>query len=540
MSEGRFELHARRVASLTVVSRVLGLARDAVFSRVFGDSAAMSAFFTAFIIPNIFRRLFGEGALSAAFIPEYAQLVERDRAMAARFASLTVAMLTLTLGVLTVVVFAALAGLRWLSPFGESGALVFELGMVMLPFMPLVCLTAILGGMLQTHGRFAPHAGSPIILNLCMIGAATVWGVAMGRGAESSVWAVAVAVVIAGSLQLAWAVLALRAHIDWTLVTEGASGAVARMLRRMGPVVIGMGALQLGTFIDALIAGWPVMVGETVPFTDASYPLSDASASLMYYAQRLYQCPLGVFGVAIATAVFPVLSREAHDPARFARTLRRGVRLCLYLGLPAGVGLFLVREPLTLALYAGGEFGADETREVARIITGYAPSVWAYAMLLLLTRAYYAMGDASTPMRTGLMALGINIVLSLSLIWWVRELGIALSTAIGANAQCLVLIAMARKKLLGEPLFDRAVLRSLGVMLAMTGAMGMSVLAVHLAWPASVDPLAGGASWSAGAIKLGALTGTGIAVYLGLSVVLKREELAQLLHRSGASGGDSA
>ena len=99
---------------------------------------------------------------------------------------------------------------------------------------------------------------------------------------------------------------------------------------------------------------------------------------------------------------------------------------------------------------------------------------------------------------------------------------------------------MARKKLLGEPLFDRAVLRSLGVMLAMTGAMGMSVLAVDLAWPASVDPLAGGASWSAGAIKLGALTGTGIAVYLGLSVVLKREELAQLLHRSGASGGDSA
>ena len=527
MSGAPFERHARNVASLTVVSRVLGLARDALFSRVFGDASAMSAFFTAFIIPNVFRRLFGEGALSAAFIPEYATLVERDPSLAQRFASLTVAMLIAALGALTLLIMGALAALRWLTPLGESGAMVLELAMVMLPFMPLVCLTAIAGGMLQTHGRFAPHAGAPIGLNLCMIAGATVWGVALGRDASQSVRAVSVSVVIAGLVQLAWALYALRAHVRWTRARDGARDAVMRMLRRLGPVIIGMGALQLGTLADALIAGWPVIVGTRVPGIDRPYPLDESSASRIYYAQRLYQFPLGVFGVAIATAVFPVLSRESGDGARFARTLRRGLRLCLFLGVPASVGLILVRETLTRTLYAGGEFGAAETEAVARIVAGYGLSVWAYMTVLLLTRAFYARGDMSIPMRTGLATLAINIALSVTLIWWVGELGIALSTAFGAIAQCVALIVIARTRLVAGALFDPSTTRAAVETLLMAIVMGACVAAIDGAW--SIHPETG--TWAESALKLGVMTCSGGVVYLGLALARRREELLWLVRR---------
>lgn len=527
MSAQPFERHARNVASLTVVSRFLGLGRDAVFSRVLGDSPAMSAFFVAFIIPNVFRRLFGEGALSAAFIPEYAQLLERDESMAHRFASLTVALLLLVLGAATALVMGVLAALRWLSPLGESGALVFELAMLMLPFMPLVCLTAVMGGMLQTHGKFGPHAGAPIILNICMIAGATVWGVVLGESAEASVWAVAVAVVVAGVLQLGWAVIALRRYVRWTFVRDGATHAVHRMVRRMGPVIIGMGALQLGTLADALIAGWPVIVGPGVPGVERSYPLDEGSASLIYYAQRLYQFPLGVFGVAIATAVFPVLSRVADDGERFVATLRRGLRLCLFLGVPASVGLILVRETLTMTLYAGGAFGQAETIAVSRIVSGYGLSVWAYMAVLLLTRAFYARGDTKTPMLTGLLALGVNIALSVTLIWFLEELGVALATAIGAMAQCVVLMVLARGRLLDGPLFDRSTGRGLVGILAMTAAMGGVVYAIDALWAVGAD-----ADWSSAFVKLAALTCSGSVVYGGLSLATHRAEMAWLVRRS--------
>lgn len=532
MSAQRFEHHARNVAVITFVSRIFGLLRDAVFSRVFGDSAAMSAFFTAFVIPNVFRRLFGEGALSAAFIPEYAQLLKHDPKLAARFASLTVAMLTLALGALTALVLAALAALRWLTPFGDEGAtggLVFELAMLMLPFMPLVCLTAILGGMLQTHGRFAPHAGSPIVLNICMIAGATLWGVTLDKPAEQSVWAVAVAVVVAGVLQLMWALAALRPHIAWSRVTDGAGEAVRRMLNRMGPVIIGMGALQLGTLIDTLIAGWPVMIGPNVPFSDSPYPLDESSASLLYYAQRLYQFPLGVFGVAIATAVFPVLSRFADDDAGFALIFRRGLRLTLFLGVPASVGLFLVREPLTRVIYAGGEFGDGQVAQVSRIVAGYSISVWAYALVLMLTRAFYARGNTKVPMRTGVGALALNLALSLSLIWSLKELGLALATAAGAIAQAGVLLLVARKRLVSAPVFDRVMFGHLLAIFGLGLAMGAAVLGVGLAWPSGDD---GG--WSGGLLKLLAMTGTGGIVYLALAAAMKRPELRWLVRGSAA------
>jgi len=531
VSRSRFERNARNVAGITLVSRVFGLVRDAVFSRVFGDSAAMSSFFTAFVIPNVFRRLFGEGALSAAFIPEYAQLLKHDPKLAQRFASLTVAALIVVLGIVSLLLLAVLAGLRWLSPVGENGALVYELAMLMLPFMPLVCLTAILGGMLQTHGRFAPHAGAPIILNTCLIAAATLWGVIMGRGAEQSVWAVAVAVVIAGALQTAWCLIALRRYIQWTRAFEGAHKAVRSMLSKMLPVIIGMGALQLGTLIDTIIAGWPVMVGNTTPFTGTPYPLDESSASLLYYAQRLYQFPLGVFGVAIATAVFPVLAREADEEPKFVQTFRRGLRLCLFLGMPASIGLFLVREPLTQMIYAGGEFGPEQTDAVARIVAGYALSVWAYALVLMLTRAFYAKGNTRIPMLTGIGALGLNVVLSLSLIWSLQEFGLALATAIGAVAQALVLLVLARTKLVSLPVFDRVMLKNIAFIAANTLVMGGAVWGIDALWP---ERPVTAASWSSGLVKVLAMALGGAVVYLALSRITRRAELRWLLRGSTA------
>ena len=352
---GGFQRHARNVSLLTMVSRLTGLGRDAALSRVFGAGPLMDAFFFAFMIPNLFRRLFGEGALAAAFLPEYTHLHETQPRIARQMATLTVSRMITLLGVVTLVGELVLYGLL---SSGAQGTTALQLMMIMLPYMPLVCLVAILGAMLQVHGRFGPTAAAPVILNLTIIG--TACGLpwifdalnasrdATPEAAELAhvrhiIW-VAIAVVCAGCVQVIWSMLALRRTPWWTRDTgTEARDSFRRVVQQAVPMMIGLGVLQLNTLIDGLIASYPTTVGPTI--FGADYPLEEGAMSAVSFAQRLYQFPLGVFGIAVATAIFPALARLRHDDAGYRSTLRRGLRLVFFIAAPASVGLIWSRRP---------------------------------------------------------------------------------------------------------------------------------------------------------------------------------------------------
>ena len=514
----------RTVSALTLISRFAGLARDLITVRVFGDTAVGSAFVSAFSIPNTFRRLFGEGALAAAFIPEYASLLRQDPATARRFASLTVAVLFIVTGAITVLGEIALLALLAALPQNAERSLSLQLIMVMLPFMPLICVAATLGGMLQVHDRFGPHAAQPIVLNAFIIAAASTHFVLPGSTPQRTAFLIGGAAVAAGAAQIVWAMLALRRNVRWTRVVTGVGDSVRRMLRRYVPVVIGMGTLQINALLDTLIAMWPIWVAPTI--FGMTYPLDTGSASILFFSQRLYQFPLGVFGVAVATVVFPMLARRAHDSASFAQTLRRGIRLSLFIAMPAGVGLWLVRRELIAVMFTGGSFGfsADGAARAAAVLGGYSLAVWAYSLNHVLTRAFYAMGDTLTPVRVSVAMVALNVTLNLVLIWPLREAGLAWSTAFTAVLQCLILIALSRRLLPGGPLFDTGTRRALARIAGLTLAMAVLVLITRIIAPA-------GTAWTHSFVSLLLAAGVGALGYLALARAVRSPELRWLLHR---------
>lgn len=525
---------ARVVASVTLLSRVFGLARDALCSRVFGAGPVWSAFAFAFLLPNLARRLFGEGALTGAFIPEYARLAETDQPAADRYAS---AMLGLTLAflcALTLVGELILLALLTLTPLGASGGLAIKLAMLLLPFAPMICVTALIGGVLQTHGRFAPTAAAPVILNACIIGGVLLWKFLSGATLEDAAYSAAAGVLVAGALQIIWSLHAARPYAAWTRTLIGARAPVISTLRKTLPVIVGLGALQINTLLDGLIASYPVLVGDTVTLPVAGtldYPLDGASNAALFFASRLYQFPLGVFGIAIATAVFPLLARQAKDDNAFDRTLADGLRLALFIGIPASVGLVLVASNLTAVIYAGGLFDDASVDRVSVVLTAYALGVWAYIANHTLTRAFYAIGDTRTPMRISLWMVAANITLNLWLIWPLGEAGLALSTAVCSAGQ-FVFLAIAWKRrgrplALRIPFFWHLIAAALLALAVIGGRVGISYLII-------LTPFRG---WAADLITLIFTVTLGAGIYLALAALFKRPELRLLLSRRGSKLG---
>lgn len=517
MNERRgFVSHAWTFGSLTFVSRCAGLVRDAVCSRVFGASPVWSAFATAFVIPNVFRRLFGEGALSAAFVPRYTQLTKHDAEMSDRFASLVLAGVLALLGGVVIVTVVALGFVLANTPaVAEERRLLLTLLMVMLPFAPLVCATAVAGAMLQTHGRFVPSAAAPILLNACIIVAALLFGTGEGVHLARASIAVAISVTIAGVLQLAWCVWRLRGVVRWRRGFGEAGTHARKMLITMGPAAIGLGAVSLGTLIDAAIAGYPVAVGPTI--AGAEYPLDQSAAGVLYYAQRLYQFPLGVFSIAIATAVFPALSRDADEPDAFAETFRRGLRLSVFIALPAAVGLVLVREPIVQVLFGGGRFDEENAARVSWALAGYAGATAAAGVTHVVNRAFYARGDTMTPMKIGIATVALNGVLSATLVWWLREFGIALATAIAGCVQGALLLIVLDRRFGAKRLIDAAVIRAAARVAGASIVMGAAVVLVGVVTP------------EGDALQLGARVLGGAVAFAMVAWLLRADEMGWLV-----------
>jgi len=514
----------RTVSGFTVLSRIVGLARDLVTVRVFGDTAIGSAFAAAFAIPNLFRRLFGEGALTAAFLPAYARHLKADPGLAHALATLVVGLLAAGTGAVALAGSAGVLALVFALPPQSERVLSLLLIVVMLPYMPLICVGAILGGMLQAHGRFAPWAAAPIILNACILAVALPFFAADNPDPAGWAFRIGLAVVAAGVVQVVWSLWMLRGRAHWTPRVRNAAAETRALFARMLPALVGLGTLQLNAMLDTLIAMWPNWVGPTI--AGMPYPLDPASNSILFYAQRLYQFPLGVFGIAVATVVFPELARRAEDRPGFARTLRHGLRLSLFIALPASVGLALVRDDLIRTVFtgAGNGFSDAGADRAAAVLLGYAVAVWSYSLVHVATRAFYAAGDTTTPMRLAFVTVALNLALNMLLIWPLAEAGLAWSTAIASIVQYILLARIAGRRLLAEPVLDHDTRRSFVRTLGTTIAMGLAVWAIAAAWPARD-------SWGSHALALAVCVAAGGVVYLAAARLVGAPELRWLLAR---------
>ena len=548
MSE-QFEKHARTLSIFTFVSRITGLVRDAALASVFGITPFTDAFNFAFQIPNLFRRLFGEGAISAAFIPRYTELLRDDPERARKYCGLllgvlaTFLWLVVLVGELVIYVLWSgapqveytvgnmvhVGGVPIASMSVRYARFAYELAAIMLPYMPLICIVAVGGSALQAHGRFGPTAGSPIILNLLMIAAMlglTPFFLDGSMDPATHLRVVACAVIVAGILQVSWTLFVLRhARPVFAPHDPSARASVRATLRSALPMLLGLGVLQINIVVDGIIASWPSIVGPNI--LGMPYPLAEGAMTAITNASRLYEFPLGVFGISIAMAIFPALSRQNNDLPAFTNTLRRGLRLSLFIGLPASVGLMLVAREAVGVLFQRGEFGADDTARVAWVLVGFAPAIWAYQAIQIFTRAFYALKETMRPVKIAVAMVALNVCLNIALIFTpLREAGLAWSTAICAIVQAAVLAWVLVQRVPG--FMSRDVLASWMRSVIAAGALLLAIVAIAPFVPA-------GTTWMEMAIALASKIVIGTAAFVLAARAMAMPELGWALGRSASS-----
>ncbi len=463
------------VGALTLLSRITGLARDIAFSAWFGSGFVMDAFAVAFKIPNLLRRFFAEGAFSQAFVPviaEYRTL--RGPTETRELVDRVTGTLALGLFVLTAVgVVAAPLLIFIFAPGFQGGDGRFALAVDMLrftfPYVLFVSLTALAGSVLNSHGRFAIAAFTPVLLNVTMIAFAG-W---VGPSLERPGLALAAGVFVAGVIQLAFQLpflyrIGMLPRPRWGAKHPG----VRRILNLMLPAIFGSSVAQISILLDTLIASFLVA----------------GSISWLYYSDRLVEFPLGVFGIALATVILPRLS-EQHATASassFSDTLDWALRLVLLIGVPAALGLALLSEPLLVTLFFRGEFTERDVAMATASLQAYAPGLLGFMLVKVLAPGYFARQDTRTPVRVGLQALTLGMVLSVAFVltllrteWAPPHAGIAAATACSGLLNAgLLLIELKRKRVYvalpgWKGLALRIVIPSTTMVLALVAGLGV-------------------------------------------------------------------
>lgn len=424
------------VAGGTLASRVLGMLRDMATASLLGlSSGTLDALIVAFRIPNLFRALFGEGALATCYVPLLAEKRRQGPAAAWQMASAVCFWLAVLLTGL-VVAGEAICALFWLASDDPRTRLLCGLSALLLPYLILVCLAAQVAATLQTFSRFAVPAVAPAMLNVVWLLAAWFVAAAVSEDAAIQAYVLAAAILLAGVLQLAVQAPALRRlGFRFQLSREASCQTLAQILPALCPAMLALAVTRINTLCDSLIA-W--LLAEP------------GAAGAIYCAERLCHLPIGLLGLSVATVVFPQLSRQAAggDRRAFTSELVFGLRLVLLLGIPASAGLWLLAEPLTTLIFARGEFTAEDAQRTAQLVRCYSLGVWACCALPVLLRAYYALGDRTTPLRVGVAAMTLNLVLNLTLVWPLGEAALALSTSLCAVIQCVLLVGLLRAKFL--------------------------------------------------------------------------------------------
>jgi len=428
----------------TLASRILGLVREVFTSRFFGTGSAMDMFVMAFQVPNLFRALFGEGALNASFIPVFTR-ESLDPAGDAR--RLLNAVMTALAALLTGITFLGwlLCGIALLSGrLPPNGKLFCLLLMIVLPYLPLICLTALQGAALNVKGHFLRPAFAPTIMNICWIGAIVLLWRSGVTDLRLGVTALAVAVLISGVLQFAWqAVMLRRCALHFRPVWDLAHPGLRQIVQLTLPVALGVGVIQVNTFVDQLFA---------------QFCVRDAGAnSALFFGNRLMQFPLAVLGIALATAVLPALAHHAAvgDRKAFLAAVGLSVRTAFFVSFPCVAAGIALSVPIVRVLYQGGRFTAESTARTAAVFLCFTVGLWAFCGVQVLARAFYAQQDTRTPRRIAVMMVAANFILNAILVWRMREAGLALASSI-CGVGNLALLSFHLRRQMG-PIGGRAV-----------------------------------------------------------------------------------
>ena len=450
----------------TLASRVFGLLRDILIADRLGAGMVADAFFVALRLPDLFRRLFGEGAFGAAFVPAFAgTMAAEGQAAARRFAEEVASVLVLWLGFFTLagVIFMP-ALLLVLAPgfvaIPGKFALAVALTRITFPYLMLVCLAAAFASVLNGLNRFATAAAAPILFNLCLIAALLFLTPFVATAGQ----ALAYGVTASGIAQLVLLAFATaRAGMPLRLFRPRLTPGVRLLMRRMGPGVIGVGVTQINLAVDTIVASL----------------LKPGSVSVLYYAARVNQLPLGVIGVAAGTALLPTLSRQVRGYARLSahRTLNRAIEFTLALTVPAAVGLGVAAVPIIRVLFERGAFGGTDVMATAAALLAYAVGVPGTVLAKVLAPAFFARGDTTTPVAVGVAALAVNLVFILIFVLPLGATGIALAASVAAifNAAALGWLLMRRRLLHLDRGLRRRVPRMLTAAAGMAAVLGLGM-----------------------------------------------------------------
>lgn len=503
------------VGSMTMLSRVLGLIRDIVIAATVGASAYADAFFVAFKIPNFLRRLFAEGAFAQAFVPVLADYREQGSVAAVR--ELVNRVAGVLGGILVMVTAVALVAAPLVAGLFAPGFVddpakfqaTTEMVRITFPYLALISMTGLCGAILNSYGRFAVPALTPVFLNLSLIGAAIL---AAPHFAEP-VYALAWGVMIAGVVQLLFQLPFLyRLDLVPRPVWDTRDAGVRRILKLMVPALFGVSVSQVNLLLDTVLASF----------------LPTGSVSWLYYSDRLTELPLGVFGIAVATVILPSLSahRAAARGEDFTLTLDWAVRMILLVAVPAAVALVVLAEPILVTLFQYGELGARDVRMASYSLQAYSLGLIAFMLIKVLAPGYYARQDMVTPVKIGIRAMVANMVLNLLFVvplyfyFNLGHVGLALATSASAwlNAGLLLRGLLREEVFRFQPGWGRFCLR----LLAATVLMALAAAALV----PSVDQLQAMA-WLPRALWIGLVCAGGGLAYLLAQLALGLR-LAQL------------
>ena len=502
------------VGGWTMGSRLLGFARDILIAALAGTGGIADAFFAANKLPNMFRRLFGEGAFNAAFVPEFTGLLAVEGHDAAKaFAQQAISVLAFWLLGLTVAAEVFMPGIMHLLTPGFDGdpakfGLTVTLARITFPYMILICLTALLGGVLNGLDRFGAAAAAPVLYNVCSIAAMLI----LTRYVPTVGHALAWGVSLAGVAQLAVLVWAVRrAGMPMTIPRPRLTRDMRILLRRMAPGLVGASAMQLNSAVD-------LIVGSLLP---------PGAISLLYYADRVNQLPLGTIGAAVGTALLPLMSRQVRgaDPEAPVRTLNRALEFALVLTLPAALALIVAGQPILVVLFERGAFTASSARLAAQSLAAYALGLPFFVLVKVLAPAFFARGDTTTPVRIAMVTLVINFGLNILLMVPLQHIGPALASSLAAifNVTALAIVLHRRGFLRADERLRHRLPRILLAALAM--ALTLWLLQTH-----GLDPsvMARGIPRWAG---LAALVGCGLFAYAVAGLAAGAFELRELAER---------
>jgi putative peptidoglycan lipid II flippase len=468
------------IGAATMASRLLGVGREMVLAAVFGATWQMDAFNVAFRVPNLLRDLFAEGAMTAAFVPTFTRkLTSEGKDAAWRLGSLVMNALVLVTVVLALlgILFAPQITGAFAPEFADTPGkleLTTDLTRIMLPFLTMLAVAAAMMGMLNSLRRFFVPSLSPAMFNVASIFSALAIVPLMPWFGLQPIVGMAIGTLLGGLGQILLQAPTLkREGFRYQPIVSFKDPSVLEILRLMGPATLGLAAVQVNVFVNTVLA-----TGE------------EGAVSWLQYAFRLMYLPIGIFGVSIATASLPDISRQAHanDLPAVRGSVSRGLRMMLMLNVPAMVGLMVLAEPIVAMIYQRGEFSPTDTMNTASALMFYAPGLIGYSAVKIASPTFYSLRDSRTPVIVSVLSVGVNLALNLALVRVLGFRGLALGTGIAAIFNSVVLLWLLRRRLAG--LDGRRVFVSLAKIAVASAAMGVAAQVTD-AWLTALTPAGG-------------------------------------------------